>query len=254
MSQLKPLLELPGMCHSARNILNSAASTRRSSDRFQSEFTISQHSKCMPNELSDYQDFSPKGDTIFLNTSCESEVNSLADYGNTSMMQPLDRAYFKQLRVEREQRQANENQREKARCNSIVFDNDMTIKSRVTQRLADKSIERMGEAIDSSTDALELYRNWQNNFKNLCNRKLNKLAARKVRARSMSKVQPAALLSTRSPSTNKSRLPTIMKPVLKQQLSSCNQGNYTSRRGVQPRSQAPNARTYLPTIVKPTVN
>ena len=89
----------------------------------------------------------------------------------------LDRGYLKQLRVEREQRQANENQMEPVRRASINLDHDVTINCLVSQRKAAKSITRMDEAIQSSNDALQLYRDWQNNFKNLCNRKLNKLAA-----------------------------------------------------------------------------
>lgn len=55
----------------------------------------------------------------------------------------LDRSYFKQLRVEREQRQDEEDEYAKAHISAITYDRDTTVKSRVSNKQASRSINRM---------------------------------------------------------------------------------------------------------------
>jgi hypothetical protein len=55
----------------------------------------------------------------------------------------LDRSYFKQLRVEREQRQDEEDEYAKAHVSAITYDRDTTVKSRVSNKQASRSINRM---------------------------------------------------------------------------------------------------------------
>jgi len=62
----------------------------------------------------------------------------------------LDRTFFMQLRKERELRQQRDEEIEVVKRNSMIFDRDVTLKGRVTQRRATKSIDNMGSAIQSS--------------------------------------------------------------------------------------------------------
>ena len=57
----------------------------------------------------------------------------------------------------------------------MIFDYDVSIRGRVSQKKASKSIDRMSDAIKSNMDTIDLFRNWQSNFNNICDKKLTKL-------------------------------------------------------------------------------
>ena len=79
-----------------------------------------------------------------------------------------------------------------AKRSSIQFDREVSIRSRVSHKKATKSIDRMDSEIKKSMDTIELYKNWQTNFSNICDKKLSKLqAANSTRSTVVSKVQPS---------------------------------------------------------------
>lgn len=112
----------------------------------------------------------------------------------------LDRAFFMQLRKDREQRNKRDEELEVIERNSMIFDRDVTIRGRVSHRKATKSIDNMGSAIQNSQDTIDLFRNWQNNFNSLCDKKLNKLNAQQIIARkaAVTKVHPSRAASPRA--------------------------------------------------------
>lgn len=188
MSLNKPLLELPKIQGNVRNLSNSAASTRRSTNHSISAFgsqlvnnsiyatnCSKDQNMSVGTEITNYLD----GDLSMLQL--QEDVNSPRNNSQLAQ-QPtgnlLDRNYLKQLRVEREQRQIVEQDQQADKERSLVFDHDVTIRTRVCHKKASRSLVRADSELKKSLDTIEQFRKWQNNFNGICNKRLNRLAAR----------------------------------------------------------------------------
>ena len=249
------LLELPEKPDSALNVSASAASTRRSSAMFESDVchlsSAGSDKQFGPSALADYCDSSQ----MVLSADGESRSQNLLSK-KAATNEVLDRAFFTQLRKEREQRQKRDEEQEVVKRNSLIFDYDVSIRGRVCHKKASKSIDRMGDAIKSNQDTIDLFRNWQSNFNNLCDKKLTKIQAQQRTARNaaVAKVQPAA--SAASPRA----LPRITKEqqitIKPKQIRPCELRRQAA--ASQPRRQSIIRgipyRFNLPGIAKPTAN
>lgn len=63
---------------------------------------------------------------------------------------------------------------------SLVFDHEVTIRTRVCHKKAARSLDRMDSELKKSMDVIEQFRNWQSNFSGICNKKLYKLDVQKA--------------------------------------------------------------------------
>lgn len=140
---------------------------------------------------------------------------------------------------------------------SIQFDRDVSIRSQVSHKKATKSIGRMESVIKKSMDTIDLYKNWQKNFSNICDKKLSKLQAAtntSVTSAAVSKVKPGQASPRKVP------LPKISVVEPTKQGRPCElRRRHQAASSQQPRRPSPQMirgipyrQSRLPTIAKPS--